>query len=521
MGSAWRWTFGRQMKTSILRGLAVLAPAVLLAAPDGKPDTIIPYRFCPLYYPGEEIVLKVPGGVKAWRAVDMDGGIVATGKVTCSTSWVQERDFSKKYGAFRYEALDEDGKVVNSIWLARLTSREASPCPWVGVGTHNHHGWYYGDNRFVDVLAAGGIGVVRDGPHWDACERQKGVYTPYRGLDAYVDALNAKGIKLIMLVCYGNPIYDNPVDADAYANFCSYLAKRYLGRVEWYEIWNEPQNFSFAPYYKKPYDSGVCWVTNFVTLCHKADAAIRAVDPKANVALSGEDVEFYLDMMFTNGMAQAHSVVSFHPYCHTQHRPEREYFLKDFGAKHRALAQKHGGADRWVVTEAGWPTFDGEGQFWEVAGCYPKASYAGQAECIVRMYLAAKEAGCEFACQYDFIDDGGERSGAEDSFGMLHRDLTPKPSFAAVAYLTRLLGTATFQKDLSTEPDQYRVAGFVKNGKPILAVWSIEGECEWEVPAPFGPLDECRDLCGNPQPAPIIDGRRILLTERPIYLIGK
>ena len=505
----------------VLVALTGLSSAVVFASPDGKPDSILPYRPHPLYYPGEEIVLKVPGGVKAWRAVDMDGETVATGRVTCSTCWVQERDFSRKYGAFRYEALDKDGKVVEALWLARLTSREVKPCGWVGVGTHNHHGWYYGDNRFVDVLAAGGIGVVRDGPHWHESEREKGVYSPYRGLDGYVEALNARGIRLNMLICYGNNIYENPVDPDTYANFCAYLAKRYLGKVDWYEIWNEPQNFSFAPYYKKPYDSGMCWVTNFVTLCHKADAAIRAVNPKANVALSGEDVEYFLDMMLTNGMAKAHNAVSFHPYCHTQHRPEREYFLKDFGAKHRALAKAHGGADRWIITEAGWPTFEGKGKFWEIAGCYPKASYAGQAACIVRMYLAAKEAGCDFACQYDFIDDGGEREGAEDSFGMVHRDLTPKPSFAAVAYLTRLLGPATFRKDISRDPTKYRVAGFARDGKPILAAWCIEGECEWEVPETFGPLADCRDLCGNPQPVPVVEGRKIRLTERPIYLLGK
>ena len=104
---------------------------------------------------------------------------------------------------------------------------------------------------------------------------------------------------------------------------------------------------------------------------------------------------------------------------------------------------------------------------------------------------------------------------------MVHRDLSPKPSFAAVAYLTRLLGPATFRKDISRDPTKYRVAGFVRDGKPILAAWCIEGDCEWEVPEAFGPLADCRDLCGNPQPVPVVEGRTIHLTERPVYLLGK
>ena len=46
----------------------------------------------------------------------------------------------------------------------------------------------------------------------------------------------------------------------------------------------------------------------------------------------------------------------------------------------------------------------------------------------------------------------------------------------------------------------------------------VEGECEWEVPASRGPWTECRDLFGNVIEPPVVSGRKLRLTECPIYL---
>ena len=244
--------------------------------------------------------------------------------------------------------------------------------------------------------------------------------------------------------------------------------------------------------------------------------------PDAVVGVTGEDVPSLLQMMLTGGIARPHNAVAFHPYCHRQHRPEREYFLRDFGSEYRELARKHGGANRWCVTEAGWTTYAGEGEYWEVAGGYPRSSYLGQAACIVRMYLAALEAGCDYACQYDFRNDGLRASYTEHNFGLVHHDWSPKPSYAAVAFLTRHVGHRRYVCDLSSDKHAFRVAEFApetgaKDGT-VLVLWSVEGDCEWELPASRGPWTECRDLFGNVIEPPVVSGRKLRLTERPIYL---
>jgi hypothetical protein len=220
--------------------------------------------------------------------------------------------------------------------------------------------------------------------------------------------------------------------------------------------------------------------------------------------------------MIRRGIAGEKDLIAFHPYCHRQHRPEREYFLKDFGAKHRALAEKHGGARRFAITEAGWTTFDGTGTFWQVAGSYPKASYSGQADCIVRFYLAALAAGVEFACQYDFKDDGPRRDHTEHNFGLMFEDFSPKPSYAAVATLSRMVGQAEFIGRMESDPARYRVMRFKTFDRNILVCWAVEGCIKWHAP------EETRgavkfDLYGNH--CGVNSSGVVELAERPLYLV--
>lgn len=492
-----------------------------------------PLPYGALYYPGEEVRTgfaladpKAEDGrpgvcVRCVRVVDWQDRVVYELPISGRKGDIVLSDESLKnrFGAFQALVMGRDaaGKdcELARLRFARLTSKGVAPCRWVGTGTHPTHGWGWGELGFVDLIAAAGIGIVRDEPAWHACELTKGAYAVPPKFEAYVDRLLSRGIRMNMALGYGNKIYENPLDPEAFARFCGWIAKRYAGRVDRFEIWNEPHNFQVRSQYHQKGQSELVWVRKFIDLTQKADDAIRAVRPDAVVAVAAEDWDRYLDMMLTNGIARAHNAVSFHPYCHRQHRPEREMFLCDFGARQRTYAKACGGADRWCVTEAGWTTFTGKGEFWEVAGFYPRASLSGQAACIVRMYLSALEAGCDYACQYDFRDDGTNPANAEHNFGLVHVDGSPKPSFAAVAFMTRLLGPAEFIKDCSPAPTKYRMASFRRNGVPIYALWAIEGEVEIDLPEDV--LGGCRfDLMGNRTSLGAV--RRQTLTETPVYL---
>ena len=503
-------------QTRIMRqrfGALVLATAVGVAS---APAAIRPDRYGALYASHETARFELPANAVSWRVLDVDGVVRGGGRTSGTALALDGPAVGNRLGAFRLAVALSDGQT-NETWFARLSSRKVAPCPWVGTGTHGSHGWDRGDLRFVDLIAAAGIGVVRDEAYWDNVEKAKGSYVLPPALDAYLDRLAMHGIRMNLVLDYGNRLYENPLDPEAFSRYCAWIARRLKGRIGTFEIWNEPQNFGFSKRYHVEGASEFDWVDKFVELTHLADDAIRAADPNATVAVAAEDWDKYLNVMLQRGVARAHNVVTFHPYCHFQYRPERAYFLHDFGRRQRELAKANGGADRWAVTEAGWTTFEGKGEFWEVAGVYPRASFSGQASCIVRMYLSALEAGCEYACQYDFMNDGDNSSSAEDNFGLVFRDGSPKPSFAAVANLTRVLEAATFAGELSTDTKRYRVAKFLRTGAPVLAMWAIEGEVEIDVPAEMHG-GTVVDLFGNMENLP--EGGKIRLAERPVYVVG-
>ena len=490
----------------------------------------VPSRRTALFYPGENPSFRVSvarrtEAVQAGRSsincriTDFAGKELCRRRMDEGVFEVRPEDVGGRFGAYALDVTTADG-ASNRTWFACLTSKDVKPCPWVGTQCHVLD-WRHVP-RLLDMLAASGIGIVRDEPLWSNCERTKGVYAVPDVFEGFVDSLLERGIRMNLLLSYGNKLYDNSLDPEAFARFAAWLAGHFKGRVGCYEIWNEPQNTGFKKAYWKKGDSDQGWIEKFIAFTHATDDAIRRVDSDAIVSVTGEDLPDLLQMMLASGIARPHNAVAFHPYCHGQHRPEREYFLRDFGSEYRELARKHGGANRWCVTEAGWTTYTGKEEYWEVAGSYPRASYFGQAVCIVRMYLAALEAGCDYACQYDFRDDGLRASYTEHNFGIVHHDWSPKPSYAAVAFLTRHVGQRRYVCDLSSDKQAFRVAEFAPeagtNDGTVLVLWSVEGECEWEVPASRGPWTECRDLFGNVIEPPVVAGRKLRLAECPIYL---
>lgn len=175
-------------------------------------------------------------------------------------------------------------------WFGVLPGPTPPPCRWAGTGIYAGHGWAQGDLRFLDILTAAGIGVVREEFGWSGVERTKGEYAVSPQAEAFVDGLAERGIRLNLLLTYGNPIHENPLDPDAYSRWAAWMARHFDGRVRDFEIWNEPHNFQFRKHYGGDASGNAPWIGKFVELSLKAGAAIRDVRPDANIIICSEDV---------------------------------------------------------------------------------------------------------------------------------------------------------------------------------------------------------------------------------------
>ena len=86
---------------------------VLVSALGGAASGIVSYRYGAIYYPGEEIAFQLPHGVKTWRVTDMDGVERGHGEAKWAVAGFREGQIGNRFGAFRFEALDGEGKPVD------------------------------------------------------------------------------------------------------------------------------------------------------------------------------------------------------------------------------------------------------------------------------------------------------------------------------------------------------------------------------------------------------------------------
>lgn len=504
---------------------ALIVSAVASAGPQDVPHPT-PGN---VFKAGETARIEFGGGMR-WEVVDVDGETLANGRDVPSpgTLALPHSAIGGRYGAFTLRTWDDGGATTNETRFAFLPPGDVKPCHWVGTGFHYwRYQWGRGDERLLDLAAAAGIGMVRDEPSWANCEKTPGQYEMDAFHEALVDGLARRGMKFLCLLSFDNPkaYPEDPLDADAFARWAVWCADHFKGRCDTYEIWNEPHNFRFWKRYGPVYGCkdrrDPRWIRHFTEFTRKVDAALAGRGLR--VGVGAEDWPALLYTMLEQGIARPHNIVTIHPYDHKQPYPERAAWLKDGFAGLRQRIDESGAKGAGIgITEVGWTTFDGtDGGTHAFVGNYPPSTFAEQAERLVRMYLIARQSGAEFVCQYDFKDDGLKRDHTEHNFGLMDYWCHPKPSYSAVAAMTRLVGNAEPQGlEPGVNPALARVYRFGLGGdKAILAAWAVEGAETVAVPEGFA-VETAADLFGNRIEPPIENGR-IRLTGRPVYIAGR
>lgn len=150
----------------------------------------------------------------------------------------------------------------------------------------------------------------------------------FGSLDTAVDALQLAGLNVLLTITDApdwsrSSALENgpPDDFSTYTTFVSTLATRYAGRVQAYEIWNEPN-------LRREWNSIVnpLGADNYAALLRGAYTAIKSVDPAATVVSAGLaptgfndgvnalDDRLYLARLYQLGLADMSDAVGAHPY---------------------------------------------------------------------------------------------------------------------------------------------------------------------------------------------------------------
>jgi len=261
--------------------------------------------------------------------------------------------------------------------------------------------------------------------NWSSIEREKG-YFDFSGYDAYVDDAKRAGKKVIAVLAYQtdwifpegkSKKYIPPEYIPDFLNYIEETVKHYQGKVDVWNIWNEPNIFFWKGSDKE-----------FYALSRLTAQKIRETDPNAYIiggAFMRTPKRFIKKMHKAGGMENLDGL-AFHPYALNP-----EGAMRIHGKFVKILSDIHFEGDIWI-TEIGHPT----------GGLYPhKTSLEKLPSFVVKSLCGVAARGVRATLWYQLFDHYNEGEApkgkfdlksSEHYFGLLYPNLQRKD--AANAY---------------------------------------------------------------------------------------
>lgn len=315
---------------------------------------------------------------------------------------------------------------------------------------------------FARAFTELGVTQARIGLNWEAVEPVKG--QPYRwSTDKNVDRSEAAGLKMLGVIARG-PAWaagENwpGEDLPSYLDVCEAVATRYRGRVQAYEIWNEPHLHGFTP-------------DQYRAMLVGAYPRIKAGDPDAAVvgfALNGTPSEplqadktaWFRTLIADPKVRASMDALSWHVYSGKQ-PPEFGDQRGSIDVRMQsslAMLAEYGWTKPTVVSEGGYTTDEGPG--WAV-------SEADQTRFNVRLAIICMS----YVPTYFHFEYTAKGSGG---FGLLRKDDTQGSAAIAFQTMARILNCRTFGVYPVPNP-KVRIYRFERSGMlPGFVLWTATG----------------------------------------------
>ncbi len=383
----------------------------------------------------------------------------------------------------------------------------------------------------LELMQQAGIKWGRQDFNWKRIEREPGKYDwePY---DRLIELCLAHGLLLFGNLAYNPAFHDprTPEGVEAYCAFARAAAKRYKGKVDYWQIWNEP--------------NGGFWKgtpEQYARLMAAAGSAIHSANPEAKVL--GLNMAF-CDVLWAEKILKAvpyecFDIVCFHPYrppCSPEEPFDfweldqyvkswhRQDLTPDYPLVHMSfleqteelvkLMSKFGKSKPAWITEICWNTH-----------IHPYGtSELRQADLLVRFYVLAIASGrVDKVFWWTLKDTGVRQFDQADMVGIVRADLSPKYAYYAYGWMTRMLEAKRWIRNDSFGPDVYAVV-FAEpaSDETVIVAWSTK-------PYAYIRVNNekwltCYDIFATRRFVPFHPVRTkslsIPLGESPIYIVG-
>ncbi len=332
----------------------------------------------------------------------------------------------------------------------------------------------------LKAMQQAGIKWGRQDFTWKRIERKRGEYdwAPY---DALVRACLDHGLLLFGDLAYGPDFYDTRTDesVEAYGRFAAEAAKRYAGKVDYWQIWNEP-NLGFHGGDPEAY----------ARLLAAAGKAIHAANPKAKVL--GLNMAF-CDVLWTEQILKrvpydCFDIICFHPYRNPNAPEDRfdwwvlDQYVKrfhkeltpDYPMVHQSFLEQ---TDELINTME---KFGKPKPIWITEMCFNThihpygVSELRSADLLVRFHvLALASRKIEKVFWWTLKDGGPQQFDAAEMVGLVREDLAPKYAYYAYGFMTRMLEGKRWVRNDAFGPDLYAcVFTEDQKGQDTIVLWT-------------------------------------------------
>src|SRR4051794_12301208 len=293
-------------------------------------------------------------------------------------------------------------------------------------------------DKTVAAMTDVGARWARLSIQWKAWETTPGQYAPWEvaRTDRAIQLSKQAGVHVLLDVvnapAWASSTNDGdqgnlPRDPADFGNFMRYVANRYKGQVDAYEMWNEPD---IQRFWNAGPNAGA-----YVQLLKAGYGAVKAVDPQALVVSGGLSWDYtnYLGAMYRAGAKGSFDVLAIHPY------PTGA--LSGWQNSYRAARKTElaAGDDKPIwFTEFGINT-SSDPNAWQKG-----VSLQVQADLLTQAFqLAAQDSYVDAIFYYNFRNNwwgNDSPTDMEDQFGLMTTKFVTKPAYYAFKAYSETLG---------------------------------------------------------------------------------
>jgi hypothetical protein len=470
---------------SLLLAAALRCPAQAVKPLPGNPGNI--------FTAGQTVSIPVPAGGN-WTATDYDGKVVSRGKVENGRANLGN---SVPIGFYTIST-DANAQVTAAV-IAALVAPTPSNTP---LGTNTAQAWFYSTPQqwqaVSNLVSLAGMKWVREQYTLQEMEPQRGQFSPPNRQDQSMQIAHNAGLSILKFGQTSPPWAQTgpvknldrfPDDLRDVYNFYRALAARWHGTASAMEPWNESDmvhsGAEIASFQKAAY------------------LGIKAGDPNMPVLLDsfGKPGDYVLNNFINNSPGNYFDIYNFHHYFPLPALPDlyQRYSKASFGKP------------IWV-TEFNFPQQRAENS---KNNDPSTAGMRAETNLLVELYATTLNIGANLPMWFifgDYVESGNQ-------FGVVHKDLTPRPAFLALAATGRFLAGAQplgkIQGAASGTPSVYAFSSFPDGKKSdVLIAWADSGNANLNLPvAPLG----ISDALGRPLPGSG-NGRTVLLGAAPVFI---